>query len=660
MSNTHLPLGKRPSNLERNRLNNNGRTLFEGRYLMEGETIEDAIWRVASNIANAGSLSQSSKLLKAHQYYNFILSKNFMPNSPTFFGAGTALGQLSACYVVPIEDSLDGILKALRDASHITKYGGGVGFSFSNLRSKGEGIATTDGYASGAVGWLRAYNAMFKELQQGGKRRGAFMGILNIDHPDIEEFIDCKKVEGDISMFNLSIGITDKFMSAVRLDLDWDLVDPHSKRVVKTVGAKYLFDKIIEGSHRNGEPAMVFLDTINRKNANNHIYMLEATNPCGEQPLEPYNSCNLGSINLANFVSEDGILQQQELENAIRLGVQFLNDVLDTNRYVDLVPELKETALKTRRIGLGVMGYWSMLVKLGFSYGSIEANRFTEQLANFFFYTAFSESIEIAGRTGAYPLYADSQWSYLSGLSNITPYTKPDNGFADIGFSPISYDDMKQLRREAQEIGVANSAILTVAPTGTISTIIGETGGIEPEFALVYVRNWLHGMERMQMVIVNPLFRERVEREIPDEGTRERIYDIVGRTGTCQNIAELSDECKRLFKVSNDLTPMEHLGVQIAWQKHIDSAISKTINCPFETTEGEMANLYHLAHRNGLKGVTFYRTGSRDMVVLETLQTIEEKKQQNVCELCGSETKVSEGCETCMNPECGYSACSVA
>lgn len=794
---TFLPLGKRPSTLEQNRLNNNGRTLFEGRYLMSGETIEDAIWRVASNIANAGNISQPSKLLKAHQYYNFILSKNFMPNSPTFFGAGTPLGQLSACYVVPIEDSLDGILKSLRDASHITKYGGGVGFSFSNIRSNGEPISTTDGYASGAVGWLRAYNAMFKELQQGGKRRGAFMGILNIDHPDIEEFIECKRVEGDISMFNLSIGITDKFMGAVRKDIDWNLVDPHSKRIVKTVKAVDLFNRIVEGSHRNGEPAMVFLDTINRKNANIHRYVLEATNPCvtgdtliltengwiradsivgvpikivtdqrlgdsslkqtngtfvsgvkpiyevvtkgglrvkttldhkymtptgwkelqelatgstvhinrkkrfitesytdviesityvgeetvyditepvthsfigngfvlhncGEQPLESYNSCNLGSINLANFVSDDGILQQQELENAIRLGVQFLNDVLDVNNYVDLVPELKETALATRRIGLGVMGYWSMLVKLGFSYGSEESNRFTEQLANFFFYTAFSESIKIAGRTKPYPLFKGSQWSHLSGIANITPYTKPDNHFMDIGFTPVALDEMQALRRDAQTYGVANSAILTVAPTGTISTIIGETGGIEPEFALVYVRHWLDGMDRRQMTIVNPLFRERVEREIPDEETRNKIYDLVGRSGTCQNIKELSDECKRLFRVSNDLTPIEHLGVQIAWQKHIDSAISKTINCPSETTIEQMAELYHLAHKNGLKGVTFYRTGSRDMVVLETIQTLEDKKQHNVCELCGSETKVAEGCETCMNPECGYSACSVA
>lgn len=657
---TFLPLGKRPSTLEQNRLNNNGRTLFEGRYLMSGETIEDAIWRVASNIANAGTISQPSKLLKAHQYYNLILSKNFMPNSPTFFGAGTPLGQLSACYVVPIEDSLDGILKSLRDASHITKYGGGVGFSFSNIRSTGEPISTTDGYASGAVGWLRAYNAMFRELQQGGKRRGAFMGILNIDHPDIEEFIECKRVEGDISMFNLSIGITDKFMSAVRNDLDWNLVDPHSKRIVKKVKAVDLFNRIVEGSHRNGEPAMVFLDTINRKNANNHKYILEATNPCGEQPLEPYNSCNLGSINLANFLSDDGILQQQELENAIRLGVQFLNDVLDVNNYVDLVPELKQTALATRRIGLGVMGYWSMLVKLGFSYGSDEANRFTEQLANFFFYTAFSESIKIAGRTKPYPLFDGSQWSYQSGVANITPYTRPDNTFSDIGFTPVGFAEMQALRRDAQTYGVANSAILTVAPTGTISTIIGETGGIEPEFALVYVRNWLDGMERRQMTIVNPLFRERVEREIPDEETRNSIYEKVGRSGTCQNIKELSDECKRLFRVSNDLTPIEHLGVQIAWQKHIDSAISKTINCPFETTKEQMAELYHLAHKNQLKGVTFYRTGSRDVVVLETLQTIEDKQHQNTCELCGSETKVAEGCETCMNPECGYSACSVA
>jgi len=652
----NLPIGTKPEHLANNRLSENGRTLFTNRYCQENETIEEAVWRVASNVATAGGGSFVEKFQNAEDYYNFIISKNFMPNSPTFFGAGTLIGQLSACYVVPIEDSMEGILKALRDATLITKYGGGVGFSFSNLRGKNAFINTTKGVSSGVVGWLRAYNALFREVQQGGARRGAFMAILNVDHPDILEFIDSKTIEGDINMFNLSVGISDNFINAVKNNKNWELICPHTKEVVNTVSAREIFDKIVSGSHRNGEPAMVFMDTINYYNANDHVYKIEATNPCAEQPLEAYNSCNLGSINLNNFV-EDGRLNQDELGKAVRKGIRFLNNVLDTNKYVPEVPELKETALKTRRIGLGVMGYWSMLVNLGIEYGSDECLRFTEDLANYIQYIAVYESSRLARiNKKPYPLYEGSKWYSNSGLSHMLRYPQPKNEFRFLGLESLSYEEMNEIKNSVIQNGVLNTAMLTVAPTGTISTIIGETGGIEPEFALVYTRFWLDGDERKQMLIINPLFRERVEREIVDNETRESIYNRVGLTGSCQSIPELSEECKRLFKVSNDIKPIDHIRVQAVWQKYIDSAISKTINCPNNTTKEEIGDMYLLAHNLGLKGVTFYRNGSREVVVLATLETIQG--QEPTCPVCSSLMKNIEGCETCMNPECSYALCS--
>ncbi len=611
----------------------NGRIILEKRYLKKNslgeveETPEDMFKRVADVVAEPDKTYRNEEKTSI-EFYNLISSKKFFPNSPTFTGAGTPLGQLAACFVLPVSDDLgkesDGIFQTLRNAALIQQSGGGNGFSFSRLRSKGSRVSTSNGLSTGPIGFMDAYNSAFEVIAQGGVRRGANMGILKVDHPDIREFVTCKTQEGRLSNFNISVALTDKFLKAVESDETYELKEPHTGEVVGNPKARDIFDLIVEQAYKNGEPGVLFIDTANKDNPVAHLYKLETTNPCGEQWLGPYENCCLGSINLSQHISEDRKVDWGELRKTIILATRFLDNVVSANKYVPSVPQLKEAAHQNRRIGLGIMGLADTFYALRVRYGSEEAQDLAGQIMEFIRFHAMKTSIELAKERGPFPAIKGSIYD-PSNLSWWTP--KPLKDFNYDWERP--YINWSEIINGIRLYGIRNAATTTVAPTGTISTVAGVEGyGCEPAFALAYYRNVYQAageLEKMTLTYVSPSFQKALDNLDISEESKKGIIEKIIKTGTCQNISELSEDIRNTFVVSSDVTPEEHIYMQASLQSFVDNSISKTCNLPPTAKKEDVAKVYMLGWKLGCKGLTVYVSGSREEEVLETRDKKKEK-----------------------------------
>lgn len=558
------------------KIGKNALTVLEKRYLMKDaggrptEGVEQLFRRVADAIAAADAAYEPQADVKAlsDRFYQLMTDLEFLPNSPTLMNAGRDLGQLSACFVLPVGDSMEEIFDAVKQAALIHKSGGGTGFSFSRLRQKGSTVRTTGGVASGPISFMKVFNMATEAVKQGGTRRGANMGILRIDHPDILDFIDCKKDNHEINNFNISVGITEAFMEAVEKGEDYDLIDPKTGSAVDSLSAREVYDKIVDAAWRNGEPGIIFLDRLNRDNVVPGQGEIESTNPCGEQPLLPYESCNLGSVNLAAMLreGENGPeFDYGKLGAVVRDAVHFLDNVIDVNKYP--LEIIGETTRATRKIGLGVMGYADALLRMGLSYGSPEAIALAEEVMGFITETGREASRELARTRGAFPLFGES-----------------------------IYKDGPELR---------NATVTTIAPTGTLSIIAGCSSGVEPVFAFVYIRNVMDGTEMME---VNPVLEEALKAR--GLYTPELMRKIAAQ-GSLAHIPEIPEDLRRVFVSAHDIRPVDHVRTQAAFQRHTDNAVSKTVNFQNSATRQEVSEVYRLAWREGCKGVTIYRDGSR-------------------------------------------------
>ena len=563
------------------KIGKNAIAVLEKRYLKKDEngknieTVEQMFRRVADAIAAADAAYDDKADVKklSDRFYELMTNLEFLPNSPTLMNAGKELGQLSACFVLPVGDSMEEIFEAIKQAALIHKSGGGTGFSFSRLRASGATVRSTGGVASGPVSFMRVFNMATEAVKQGGTRRGANMGILRVDHPDILDFIDCKKNNADITNFNISVGITEAFMQAVQNGDTYELVDPKSKQAAGELEAREVFHKIVESAWRNGEPGIIFLDRLNRDNVVPSQGEIESTNPCGEQPLLPYESCNLGSINLVTMLAKDKNgwrIDYKKLERTVEDAVHFLDNVIDVNKYP--LEEIDFTTKQTRKIGLGVMGWSDMLAYLGMSYNSEEAVALAGEVMKFITETGRRASARLAKVRGAFPLFGESIFAAGEPLRNAT--------------------------------------ITTIAPTGTLSIIAGCSSGVEPVFAYVFIRNVMDGTE---MIEVNPVLRETLEARglYSDE-----LMKKIAAEGTLQHIDEIPDDIKRVFVCSHDVSPLYHVKMQAAFQKHTDNAVSKTVNFAHNATMEDVEEVYMLAYELDCKGVTIYRDGSRAEQVL--------------------------------------------
>ncbi len=560
----------------------NAELVLSRRYLAKDEegnsveTVDGLFRRVASAIAEADAHfdSQADTAAVAEEFLKAMTRLEFLPNSPTLMNAGRPLGQLSACFVLPVEDSMEGIFEAIKQAALIHKSGGGTGFSFSRLRPAGATVNSTGGVASGPISFMKVFNMATEAVKQGGTRRGANMGILRVDHPDILSFIDCKKDNADITNFNISVGLTEQFMQAVEKGEEYDLIDPSTKEAVRRLSAKEVYEKIVENAWRNGEPGIIFLDRLNRDNVVPEIAEIESTNPCGEQPLLPYESCNLGSVNLVAMLEEraDGTyaLCYDRLERTVRTAVHFLDNVIEVNRYP--IEKIDETTKQLRKIGLGVMGFADMLLRLGIPYNSEEGVALGEKVMAFINKIGWEENRKLAKARGTFPLFTQSI------LKDGTP--------------------------------VRNATVTTIAPTGTLSIIAGVSSGVEPVFAFAFIRNV---MDNTEMVEVNPILRDTLEKR----GLySEELMRKIASEGTLAHIPEIPEEIRRVFVCSHDVSPEYHVKMQAAFQRHTDNAVSKTVNFVKEASVDDVREVYDLAYRLGCKGVTIYRDGSRDSQVL--------------------------------------------
>ncbi|NLF75337.1 MAG: adenosylcobalamin-dependent ribonucleoside-diphosphate reductase [Chloroflexi bacterium] len=617
-------------------LTDNARTVLRKRYLRRGddgqpvETEQEMFWRVAFHVAKAEDEFGGDVEANARRFYDLLTNLLFFPNSPTFTGAGTPLGQLAACFVLAIDDDMgrtgSGIFETLRNAALIQQTGGGNGFSFSRLRPKGALVKSSSGLATGPVGFLRVYDEAFGEIAQGGSRRGANMAVLRVDHPDIKEFITCKTSEHAITNFNISVGITDAFMRAVEDDTDFELVSPQDGSVWHTVRAREIFDMIVKQAHHNGEPGVLFLDTANRENPVPHLYELESTNPCGEQFLGPNENCCLGSINLARHMTADGRVDWDKLRASVVTSTRFLEDVVSANAYVPAVPELEEAAHRVRRIGLGIMGLADMMYTLGVRYGSEEGQEFASQIMEFVRFHTMRTSIDLAKERGPFPGIAGSIYDpeHLTWQPPrpLVPHVR------DWGRPALDWNEIVEGIRQ---YGIRNGAQMTIAPTGTISTVAGCEGyGCEPVFALAYIRYVNDNGQPLALQYTSPLFERALRRAGLDDDAIETIITQVNETGTCQQIEAVPQPLRQVFVVSSDVTAEEHVRMQAALQAFTDNAISKTCNFPEDATEDDVAKAYMLGWKLGCKGLTVYVTGSREKVVLETAETRKRKEGEPV------------------------------
>jgi len=585
----------------------NSLTILTKRYLRRGEdgkpveTVDEMFYRIARHIASAET-SKEQVDYYTKEFYFLLTGKKFFPNTPTFTGAGTPLGQLAACFVLPIEDDLgrspDGIMSSLRNAALIQQTGGGNGFSFSRLRQKGAFVKTSSGTSTGPVGFLKVYDSAFGMIAQGGSRRGANMAVLRVDHPDIREFITCKASEMAITNFNISVGITDKFMQAVKDDTTYELIAPHTKEVIEVVNAREIFNLIVKYAHHNGEPGVLFLDSANRYNPVPHLYELESTNPCGEQWLGPYENCCLGSINLIEHVTPDNKLDWDSLRRSIELSARFLDNVVTVNAYVEAVPQLKEAAMRCRRIGLGLMGLADIMCCVGVRYGSYEGEVFASQVVEFIRYHAMETSINLAIERGAFPALEGSiydpnnfTWKIPTPLPGVI-YGNDENCCYYAKFRRPSLD-WNLLRERLLKYGIRNAAQTTIAPTGTIATVSGCEGyGCEPKFALAYIRHVNDNGKDLVLKYCSPLFSKMLDEAKYTEQEKEAILNEVMENGSCQNVKTLSADLKNRFVVAGDISAQEHVRMQAALQAFIDNSISKTCNLPAGATEDDVAQCY--------------------------------------------------------------------
>lgn len=646
--------------LKQPKLNDIGQQVMAKRYLMtdmEGKPTEnpgEMFLRVAKHIAKAeiqwSSTDNKGKKLNgeapnywAEQFYERMTNWKFVCAGKAMFEAGNpgGTGQLSSCFVLPIEDNIQSIFKTLGDAAVIHKNNGGTGFNFSKIRPHGDKVKNVPGAASGPVDFIRAYSAALSQILQGAKRQGANIAILNVTHPDIEEFIHLKEQDGTIKNFNISVGVTNEFMAAVQANKKWDLINPRNGQVVKTLKAKVLFDQIAETAWRTGDPGLAFLDRMEEDNPTPSIARVEATNPCGEIPLLPYESCNLTSIVLTNHLHQSASggweIDWDDLKHSIHLGVRFLDNMIEVNNYA-LDPIRQMVKEGNRRIGLGVMGFAHLLYRLRISYASTEAVRLAERIAKFMRQEAEAASKQLAKERGVFgnfdvSIYAGSTESYR------------------------------------------NAALLMIAPTGTTSLIADTSSGIEPVFSLVTVRRSFNEDSRKnaptkEFTIADPEFGAYIESKFGKK-TAETIFAQIANEGHIKNLNQLTSEDRKIFLTTHDIAPEWHVKIQAAWQKWIDNSVSKTINFPHTATIEDVKNAYEMGWRLGLKGITIYRDGSKMDQVLNikgkesaTSTNIHSHPptkpgtgEKMVCPECGAAAQVKDGCVSCAH--CGWSKCSM-
>ena len=587
-------------------LTQNALKVLEKRYLQKNEegkiveTPEGLFRRIARAIASAdaryGKSPEEAERTET-EFYSMLTAMEFLPNSPTLMNAGRKLGQLSACFVLPVGDSMESIFDAVKNAAIINKSGGGTGFSFSGLRPNGDVVGSTKGISSGPISFMTVFDTATEAVKQGGTRRGANMGLLRVDHPDILEFITCKDENTKLNNFNISVGLTQTFMTAREEDKEYELLNPRTRQVSRKVKAKDVFSLIVNHAWKNGEPGIVFLDRLNESNPTPHLGEIESTNPCGEQPLLPFESCNLGSINLSKMVKKVSSQQSavssqnpsyemdwEKLKDITWKGVHFLDNVIDMNKYP--LPQIEEKTRANRKIGLGVMGWADMLIRMGIPYNCPEAEKLAEEVMGFIQREGKNASAALAEERGVFPSYEGS-----------------------------IYDGKMRLR---------NATVTTIAPTGTLSIIAGCSSGIEPLFAVSYVRTVMEGTK---LIEVNPYFEEVAK----EKGFWSRqLMERIAEKGSLQDFQEIPEEVRKVFVTAHDITPLEHIKVQASFQKYVDNAVSKTVNFPHHATPKDVEEVFLLAHKLGCKGVTVYRDGSREEQVLSTGKTKETSQQPGV------------------------------
>lgn len=622
--------------------------VLQSRYLLKDEdgkvveTPSELFRRVAHNLA-AVEVKEKRKSVE-EDFYNVMSRLEFLPAGRTLNNAGTPQSQLANCFVLPVADSIEGIFDSVKYMALVHQRGGGTGFNFSKLRPKGDVVTkSSGGFATGPVSFMKVFDIATRQVMQGGKKRGANMGILNVDHPDILEFITCKSEAGEIENFNISIGVTDAFMKAVDKDGEWNLKNPRNGQTVQTLRARSLMSQLVAMAWRTGDPGLIFLDPINRNNPLLDAYgRIDATNPCGEQPLHPFDACNLGSINLAKFAAGTKV-DWIRLDQVVRTAVRMLDNVIDACKYP--LPQITETVRANRRIGLGVMGWADLLYQLRIGYDSDAGVALAKQVAKFIQDKSWDESEVLAQEKGAFPRWKESSFA-----------------------------------KEGKK--VRNVAITTIAPTGSISMLADTSSGIEPVFALSYTKNVV---EDAGLTYLNKYFGKELQESgwadgDPEHKVRDRIVREVAEAGSVAHISGVPEEVQKVYRTAHDITPEWHVKMQSAWQKYTDNAVSKTINFPHSATIDDVERAYMLAWKSGCKGITIYRDGSKDVQILSVgsanqrisesvgTQIIQSKikteslkeraqkgKHMTICPECGNKLVIEEGCAKCYS--CGFSVC---